>query len=149
MIKSDERLYITEDELVSEAKTIAIELNQMWEMQPFYLDEEKPLHQITVPHDSVMFQQFLRIPTHLLPAELQPSQLEHPPKFISVKKQQHTSQSMPMIDKKDKQQMQEDDDMKVLNFASEEEEDEGDYQADQFEDFDQDDMSDDFGGSED
>ena len=54
-----------------------------------------------------------------------------------------------LIDTKATKEIQEDDDMKVLNFASEEEEDEGDYQADQFEDFDQDDMSEDFGGSED
>ena len=141
MIKTDERLFITEDELVSDAKTISIELNQMWEMQPFYLDEEKPLHQITVPHDSEIFRQFLRIPPTLLPSELQP-------KFISTKKQNNMKR-IHLIDTKATKEIQEDDDMKVLNFASEEEEDEGDYQADQFEDFDQDDMSEDFGGSED
>ena len=146
MYKSDERLYITEDELVSEAKTISIELNQLWEMQPFYLDEEKPLHQITVPHDPILFRQYLRIPNALLPSELQPEKLEHPPKFIKSKKEE--KKVMRVIDKKETKEVHEDD-MNVLNFVSEEEEDEGDYQAEKFEDFDQDDMSDDFGGSED
>ena len=92
-----------------------------------------------------IFNQFLRIPNHLLPAELQADKIIHPPKYIHPKRK-HRQINLTTIDKEATRKVQQEEDMKVMHFSSED--DEGDYQAEKFEDFDQEDMSEDYGGSD-
>ncbi|EMD48640.1 Hypothetical protein EHI5A_136320 [Entamoeba histolytica KU27] len=139
MNKMDERLFITDEELLADAQNISIELNQIWETLPFYLDEDKPLHGTNVPHDPELFKQFIRIPQNLLPSELQGDAINHPPKRFQIQVPS-MSNGTNLIDKKETNKLIAEEHLGEV-FDEEDDEGDDDYDANKFEDYDQEDMS--------
>ena len=136
---NEEPLFINEQSLSVNAYDAAAELIQTWETLPYYLDENKPLHGVTIPHDSNYFRQYLRVPRELLPTELQADALNAPPKRQTVQKQVQPI-TRNIIDKKETNKLMKEE---HINEVYTDDDEADDYDAVRFEDYDQeDDMSD-------
>ncbi|ELP84736.1 hypothetical protein EIN_174110 [Entamoeba invadens IP1] len=130
---NDVPIFISDQSLSANAFEVASELFQMWELQPFYLDEDKPLHQLTLKHDPSFFRQYLRIPSSLLPPELSEDSTAHPPKRYTSILKAPTKGGLDLEGKKEaKKMLAEEDANQVFD-----DEDFDDYNANKFEDYDQ------------
>ena len=138
MSEDGQPLFIPEKSLMSFAYDNSIEMIQEWEMLPFYLDEDKPLHGTSNKVNLQQLEQFIRIPINHIPEEIQSREK---PVRVVVKK---TGKGGIVLDKQQKQEVKKMEKEEGMdwneNFSDD---DNGDYEAGKFEDYDQEDEGDD------